>query len=571
MHKAKKRGLSIMPMMLCLVAMLVTACGSAATTTSTTKAPASKQVFTFPLDGYSTISTFDPALSTDFASNTAIQTVFTGLVQLDDNLNVRPQLATSWEESSDGLTYTFHLKPNLKFSDGTPLTSKDVAYSIDRALQPAVKSVTSPTYLGLVKDAALLNTGKIKTIIGDSLKTPDDNTIIIQTSKKAAYFLESLTYSCSYVVEKSLVDQYGNLNFTDHLTQGGGDGPWKVQEFNHSSGITLVPNPDYYGPKPQLSKLIIPFYKDVATGYKAYQAGQADFATVPIPDLASAEAKTGEFHKVPQLWINYYGLNYLSKPFDNIHIRQALDLALNKDEIAHAVWKDVYTATNHIVPKGMPGYDTSLNSPDGTPSTKGNQALAKKLLEQGLAEEGYKSVSQLPSITLSYPTGSTDTSNDVNAAIQSWQSVLNINVKGNAIDFSKLVDEINGTPGNASLQMWYIAWIADYPDPQDWLTLQFDKGAPNNNSNYGQNKVSDAADQQANQQAMEQADGNQDPTSRMSAYNAAEQKLVNDVAWLPTNQVNAPLVLKTYVVGLTFNAELLTPPDNWSKVYIASH
>ena len=151
--------------------------------------------------------------------------VFTGLVELDANGNVVPYLAQSWTESADHLTYTFHLRPNLKFSDGTPLTSADVAYSIDRALQPATKSGTGPYYLRYIKDASALAAGKIKTIIGDSIKTPDASTVAITAAAPIPFFLDALTYPCSYVLEKSLVDKYGSPGFTDHLEEGGGDGP----------------------------------------------------------------------------------------------------------------------------------------------------------------------------------------------------------------------------------------------------------------------------------------------------------------------------------------------------------
>src|SRR5207245_9415683 len=134
------------------------------------------------------------------------------------------ELAASYNE--DDLQWTFKLKPNLKFSDGTPLTSQDVVYSIDRALQPANKSVVAPLYLGLIKDSDKLNAGKIKTIIDDSLLTPDPNTVVIKANKKATYFLDALVYSTSYVVVKSLVDTYG-ANYTDHLNDAGGAGPFK--------------------------------------------------------------------------------------------------------------------------------------------------------------------------------------------------------------------------------------------------------------------------------------------------------------------------------------------------------
>src|SRR5260370_8549063 len=155
-------------------------------------------------------------------------------------MKVQPQLAQSYQQMPDGLTWKFTLRPNLKFSDGTPLTSADVAYIIDRALQPAENSTVSPVYLALVKDSDKLLAGKIKTIIGDSLLTPDPNTIEIVTNKKAAYFLDALTYSCSYVLEKSLVEKYGNLKFTDHLTEGCRYSPFKPPKNTHIQPISSL-------------------------------------------------------------------------------------------------------------------------------------------------------------------------------------------------------------------------------------------------------------------------------------------------------------------------------------------
>ena len=577
MQSSKKLGIKLLPTLLVLMSMLLVACGGS-TTTSTTpvpsqKAPASQQVLNMPFSaGISDIKTFDPALSTDAPSIQAIDLVFTGLVQLNNNLAIQPQLAASYQEASDGLTWTFHLKPNLKFSDGTPLTSADVAYSINRALLPATKSTTAPIYLALIKDSDKVNAGKIPTLIGDSIQTPDASTVVLIANKKATYFLDALAYSSSYVVEKSLIDKYGT-NWTDHLNEGGGAGPFQVQTYTHGTNIVLVPNANYYGPHAQLTKLIYPFYKQVATNFEAYQAGQTDYSGVPSANLSTAKALPNtQYSLVPQLWINYYTMNYLAKPFDNIHIRQAFFLAINKDLIAHNVWKDTVIASNHIVPKGMPGYNANLTAPDGVTGTSGDTAKAKALFQQGMQEEGYTSVSQIPAIKLTYPSGSTDTDNEVAALQQMWQTTLGVSVKANPEDFNKLLSDITAATNNANgLQFWGIAWIADYPDPQDWTTLQFDKGVPNNNMNYGQNSTSDAATQQQVQQQLEAADVNPDQTSRLQAYMTAEQQLINDVAWLPVEQVAVSQVLKPYVRGMVFNPQLLIPPDDWSNIFIATH
>ena len=247
--------------------------------------------------------TLDPALvlSADQTSMNAISMIYTGLVQLDDKLQVQPQLAQSWEVSSDGLTYTFHLRHNLKFSDGTPLTSTDVAYSINRALEPATKSSTAPIYLSLVKDSDKLLAGFIPTfsLIGDSLLTPDNNTLVIQIKKKAPYFLDMLTYPCSYVVEKHLIDTY-QTSFTNYLTEGGSSGPFKISRDTQGQEIDFVPNTNYYGPQPQLKKVVFPFYQQPDNAYHAYQVGQADITGVPVSTFAS-DKKRKDFYQVPQL------------------------------------------------------------------------------------------------------------------------------------------------------------------------------------------------------------------------------------------------------------------------------
>ncbi|MGZ3616006.1 MAG: peptide ABC transporter substrate-binding protein [Ktedonobacteraceae bacterium] len=579
MQSSKKLGITLLPTLLVLMSMLLVACGGSTTSTTTVpsqKAPAAQQVLNMPFqNGISDLKTMDPALSTDAPSISGIDLVFTGLVQFDNNLKVTPQLASSYEVASDGLTWTFHLRPNLKFSDGTPLTSADVVYSINRALLPATKSVVGPVYLALIKDSDKLNAGKIPTIIGDSLLTPDPNTVVIIANKQAAYFLDALVYSTSYVVEKSVVEKNG-ATWTDHLADNGGqggDGPFKVLSWAHGTNITFVPNPNYYGPQPQLSKLIYPFYKDTATNFQAYQAGQTDYSGVPSANLATAKAlPNNQYSSVPQLWINYYTMNYLTKPFDNIHIRQAFALAINKDLIVHSVWKDTIIATNHIVPKGMPGYNPNLTGPDGVTGTSGDTTKAKALLQQGLQEEGWSSVSQMPAIKLTYPSGNPDADNEVAALLQMWQTTLGVNVKANPEDFNKLLTDTEAALNNPNgLQFWGIAWIADYPDPQDWTTLQFGKGSQYNQINYGQNNTANAATQQQTQAALAAADVNQDQTSRMQAYNQAEQQLVNDVAWLPMEQVAVSQVLKAYVRGIVFNPQLLIPPNDWGNIFIATH
>lgn len=572
MYMYKKGIARFLPISLCLLALLLVACNSQPPPKNLVKLPPNQQVYIAPIIGATDITTFDPALvlTSDVASLSAIQMVFTGLVQLDDKLQVHPQLATSWELGTDGLSWTFHLKAHLKFSDGTPLTSKDVAYSIDRALQPATKSPIAPIYLGMIKDADVLLAGRLSSLINDSLLTPDANTLIILTKKPTPYFLTMLTYPCSYVVEKKLIDTYG-ADFVNHLTQGGGAGPFKLAAYAHGQELDFEPNTNYYNAIPQLRRVTFPFYQKPEDAYHAYLSNTVDTTAVPVSTFAT-DKKRNDFFQVPQLWINYYTMNYLVKPFDNVHIRQAFALAINKTAIVSTVWKGTVLPTNHIVPQGMPGYNAGLNGPDGTQSLTGNSSKAVQLLNMGIREEGWTTLSQFPAVKLTYISGSSLFDQEVASMIQMWQKVLGITVTADAVDFNMLLDEITAATNNPSgLQFWSFAWVAEYPDPYDWLTFQFGKDVLNNSMNYGQNTSSDVALQQQTQQTLESVDAQTDANTRFKNYAVSEQQLVNDVAWMPMEQVTLTFLRKTHVIGIVDNAQNLIPPDDWATIYIGEY
>ncbi len=582
MLASKKFTTKLLPTILALMVLLLAACGDGGgntpvTTTAPTKAPESQQVYRWAVPN-SDIPTFDPGQSSDELSINAILLEYSGMIQLDDQLKVKGELASSWDVSSDGLTYTFHLRNGLKFSDGTSLTSADVAYSIDRALSPTISSLSgvSLTYLGLIKGAAARTQGKVKSIINDSILTPDPNTVVLKLTKATAYFLEALTYPTAFVVEKSVVDKWG-LKFIDHLSDNGGQGgsgPFMVKKYDHTTGITFIRNPNYWGSKPQLAEIDQIFYKTAKANYDAYLANQVDLTSIPPANYAQARTRS-DFSQTPALAIFYIAMNYLAKPFDNIHIRQAFELAINKDAMINAVWKGRYTPTCHIVPEGMYGYNPNLTCPVGAP-TAGDVNKARSLFQQGLQEEGYRSASQLPPIKATYQSSLPELTNEVTTLADMWQNVLGVTIGTQTMDFGSLLTAESATagksPAQGGLQMWFTAWGADYPDPQDWLTLQFGDGQPYNEFNYGNNNSANADQQKANQQAMDAADVMlNNPDGRAQAYNKAEQELVNEVAWLPLYQKPNMRLRKPYVKGIINNAIGEIPPGDWANIYIAAH
>ncbi|MBE3560524.1 MAG: peptide ABC transporter substrate-binding protein [Ktedonobacteraceae bacterium] len=396
-------GFTRLSVIVCCCAIVLAACGSGNplpagknTGNQPVAAPPDKQIVRMPAEG-GDFATLDPALTA--LTGEPMNIIFTGLVGLKADGTVGDQLAASHEVSADGLTYTFKLKPNLKFSDGSPLTADDVAYSINRAVSPATKSNVR-TYLNMLKDFDKITSGKIPTLIGDSLIVKDPSTISIVLSKPAAYFLQALTYPTSYVVQRKLIEQYGD-KWTDHLNEGGGAGPFKVESYSHTTGLVLVPNPNYYGPKPKLQKIQYIIAGDRDSNYRALRAGQYDIALVPPSQIEFASKQAG-FQSIPSLTTNYIGLNYLAKPFDNIKIRQAFALAIDKELIAKRIIGNASIPRNHIVLKGMAGYNENLTGPTGVTSLAGDQAKAKQLFQEGLQEAGYGSVDKLPPLSLAY-------------------------------------------------------------------------------------------------------------------------------------------------------------------------
>jgi oligopeptide transport system substrate-binding protein len=571
MHPAKPNRAALV--FCCLFVFLCAACDSGNKTSvhPITEMPASKQIFVKPILGSPGSIMLDPALVTDLPSASIVNMLYEGLVEISDNGGIQKTLAQNYSESPDGLTWTFTLRDHLQFNDGTPLTSADVAYSLDRALQPATHSFAAAYYLRLIKDSDKLASGQIKTLIGDSILTPDAKTVILVSNRRAAYFLYTLTNQTAYVVEKSFVTKYGS-QFTTHLSQGGSSGPWQLAQYLSQKEIDFAPNAHYAGQKTRLRKIVRPFYMSPGTAYKDYQIDRLDSTPVPVTQIAQVkQAIPGQYHQYPLLAINYLAMNYLVKPFDNIKIRQAFALALNKDLITARVYMGSAIATNHIIPTAIPGSNTNLTGPTGEKGATGDAVLARKLFAAGLREEKL-TLKQLPPIVLSVPGSNSAEVREQYAVFQQmWQQALGITVTIDYVDYTKLQNEIGAATNNAhGLMFWYAAWIADYPDAQDWTSLQFARGSQLNNMNYGQNSASDAAQQQAVQQALAQADVNAVPAQRRQQYQQAEQQLVNDVAWLPIAQQVASYVQKPCVQGATDTPYGVTPPDDWANVFLST-
>ena len=542
----RMRRLPITLLSLCAMLVVLAACGGGGGTTTPTAngtpALSSQQVLRFPNVGIADSASLDPALGPDANTAQIVSMIYSGLVKSDINLNVVPDQAT-WNVSPDNKVYTFHIKPGITFSDGTPVTAQSYVYTLTRALLPEVKSSIASFFEGAIVGASDVNAGKTRTLAG--VQALDNQTLQITLTQPAPYFLEVLTNFLYFPLNKSIIDQYGQVDWPNHVAGlGVGTGPFMVKEWDHKVKIVLVPNPHYYGAKTRLTEVDMYFVSDPSTAFKAYQAKQYDFIWNITPTDQLTARNIPGFVRKPLLQSDLLFFHNKMPPFDKAAVRQAFAYAIDKNLLVHAIFKDAVVAAPTIIPQGMPGYQPNYA---GIPYDK---ARAKMLLLSV-----YPDVSKVPPITFSFP-GAQVTTNEAAALQQMWQEALGIHVNLRSVDLVSY----NTETAQHQVQFGFTQWGADFPDPYDWLALNLTTNAGNNNGEWS-NPTFDQTIARA-----EQASGN----ARIALYNQAEQIAIQDVGWLPLDHQAMAAIIPSWLHGVNLNGNGLFFGD-WSDVYVLQH
>ena len=196
-------------------------------------------------------TTFDPAMVQDGTTIDMLQNIFEGLVQWTPDNKLAPCLADSWSVSPDGLTYTFHIRPGVKFQDGNPVTAQDVYYSMHRALDPKLASPVAITYMKDIKGAAEEQSGKAKELEG--VKVIDPQTVAITILKPKAYWIYTLTYPTAYVVSKAEADRAVGQMTDAETAAGAGTGPFQLKQYDKDSRVLLGANLHYWDGAPKIA------------------------------------------------------------------------------------------------------------------------------------------------------------------------------------------------------------------------------------------------------------------------------------------------------------------------------
>jgi oligopeptide transport system substrate-binding protein len=473
--------------------------------------------------------TLDPTLSQDATSARYIVEIFSGLVTLDRELNVVPDIAEDWDIGEGGTAYTFHLRQDALFHDGKPVTAENFRYAIDRACDPQTGSVVADTYLGDIVGARARLRGQTSEVEG--VEVVDDHTLRITIDAPKPYFLAKLTHSTAFALDPENVEG-GGRTWTDDPN---GTGPFRLVEYRLGERIVLEPNPNYYGePKPELEQVV--FVLSGGSAMTMYENGELDAVPVSLTDIERATDPANPLNKelsiVPTLSTFYLGFNVTRPPFDDVMVRQAFTYALDRQKIVDVIYKKTVPVARAIVPPDMPGYDNADLEPLGF-----DLAKAKVLID----ESEYEDVSLFPEITL-YTTGAGGgTSRVIEAIVGMYEENLGIRIGIEQTDWATFLTEIS-RPENP-YHMYALGWIADYPDPQNFLDILFHSESLDNHMGYANSEVDNL---------LEEARTEQDHDRRMALYRQVEQILLDEAPWVPLEYATDYWLTKPYVKGLIY-------------------
>ena len=440
---------------------------------------------------------YDPATEHDSGD----KRVYSGLVSLDTNLNLVPELAASWDISSDGTVYTFHIRTNAKFHDGRAVVAQDVIYSWERAAKPATQSDTVLTYLGDIVGVAQMQAGTADHISG--LKAIDDHTLQVTIDAAKPYFLYKLTMPVAFVLDQKNVESGANWYRTPN-----GTGPYKLTRWDTGQLMVYTANQDFYLGAPSIPQIVVELFSGI--GINLFESGEIDMTGISTSDVARVLDPTDPLHpdvySGVSLCTEYVVFDVTKPPFDDVKVRQAFSMAFDRQKYIDVVNNGVGIPAVGLYPPALPGYNLNLQ---GLPY---DPAQARQLL----AQSKYGGPQGLPPITFTDAGFGNSAGPSVAAMAQMWQQNLGVTITVENLEPDRYLDLLNsGQHG----QLFSSGWCGDYPDPENFADVLFHTGAQQNTG-----KFSDPA----LDTVLDQARGEQDVTKRIQLYQQAEQMIVQD-------------------------------------------
>ena len=467
--------------------------------------------------------TIDPALNSAVDGGNMLLHSFECLLAVDENGQLVPGQAESWETSEDGLTWTFHLRDGLKWSDGSDLTANDFVYSWKRVCDPMVAAPYAETVLSMVE-------GYDKAIEGDldalQVVAQDDNTLVVTLNAPCSYFGSLAAFATLSPVQEATVTANGDAWATSAATYIS-NGPFYVSEWVPGSYIMMSKNPYYWNADAiKLDGIKWNLIEDSNAAYSAYQTGEVlmikDVPTEEIPSLKD----NADFHVDPIIGTYYISMNLERDAFKDARVRKALSLAIDRDYVANTLMQGTYSPADNFMGPGwidMDGKQFKDNANGGQSYIDVNNYEADlEEAKQLLADAGYPDGEGFP--TISYTTNDAGYHKVVAEYVQQAWAQLGIDLQVDIVEWASF------TPmrRNGDFDVARNGWVGDYSDPSNMLDLFLSTNGNNdgkfNNADY------DAAIYRSRETL--------DPTERSKALHDAEDILMEETGCIPVAYYN---------------------------------
>ena len=473
--------------------------------------------------------TLDPGVLSGQPDGRAALLVLEGLTSPDpQTLEPRPAQASRWEVSRDGRVYTFHLRPGLAWSDGVPVTAGDFVYAWRRALSPATGS-RSASLLYPVANAEAFNKGAIADSTRVGVAARDDSTLVVTLREPTAYFLFLTGYATFLPVPRRAVERWGaTWTAPGHMI---GNGPFTMTRHVQGERMEFVRNGRYWdAASVRLDGIVAYAVDDLGTSTNLYKAGELDWnpsGYIPAPFVpylrGYADYRTGEYQAT-----YFYSVNTTRRPFDDVHVRRALELAIDREAIAHDLLRGTRRAWGRIAPGGYPGYEPP-------PAVRFDPQAARR----ELAQAGYPGGRGFPRFSILFSTS--EDHRRIAEAIQAmWARELGLPVELENQEYASFMD--------ATAHLRYAvarrSWIGDYLDPNTFLEPL--RGGDGNNRTGWADPRYDAL--------LRAAAGTLEPAKRFALLREAEARALDAAVFLPIYHYATHELVKPYVRGLYHTA-----------------
>ena len=452
--------------------------------------------------------TLDPHLTTDATSAGIIVEVFGGLMTIDLDLNIVPDLAEKVDTDASGTVYTFHLRKDAKFHDGKPVTAQDVKWSLERAADPRIAAPVVEEYLGDILGVRDKLKGDATEIRG--VRVVDEHTVQITIDAPKSYFLAKMTYPTAFVLDQKNVES-GRRWFREP----NGTGPFTLKQYATGELLVLGRNRFYHLGPPNLSE--VRFILSGGTGMLMYENDEIHVTGVGLADidrvLDPSSPLNDQLQQAPPTFsTSYIGMNVSQPPFDDRKVRQALNYAIDKEAISRDVLASLVVPATGILPPGFPGFNSDLKGYTYDPE-KARQLLAESKYGPNL--EGAP-----PMILTTAGSFGASVGLDLEVILEMWRQNLGIEVEILRTEFATYLQDLI----KRRFEMFEIGWIADYPDPENFLDLLFHSESNNNHTAYSNLEVN---------RLLELARVEKNQNLRYDLYSQAEQIILDDAPWIP--------------------------------------